>query len=44
MKLKIVSIYIIYNNFIRINIINLKIVFPKFLSSIYNNKKKLNND
>jgi len=32
-------IYIIYNKFIIINIINLKIIFPKFLGPIYDNNK-----
>jgi hypothetical protein len=37
-------IYIIYNKFIIINIINKKLMFPKFLDQICSNKKKLNND
>jgi hypothetical protein len=42
MKLKTIKIkllHILYNKSIIINIINLKIMFPKFLGLIYNNAK-----
>jgi hypothetical protein len=50
MKLKIIEIkiylisYILYNKSIIINIIVLKLMLPKFLGLICNNKKQLNND